>query len=191
MGMIPPEACRMAKLRIFIDNMPSQGRYFIPSRHICPILTWHSWRCPVYLPYPDNHVITVRARGSCLVVRSLEETQLLAPTPGWEWLPHLAFSRRLRLLPHFRWVWLSPSSFAPRQSLATSIWQMSWWWNIMGRCKSGKVGVNFYTLQYEENPKGEFYLNRIEHISLHRFCLFGRRARTLDNLQSSCDETCQ
>ena len=64
----------MAKLRIFIDNMPSHGRYFIPPRHICPILPWHSLRCPVYLPYPDNHVITVRARDFYLIVHSLDET---------------------------------------------------------------------------------------------------------------------
>ena len=74
----------MAKLSIFIDNMPSHGRYFIPPRHICPILPWHSLRCPVYLPYPDNHVIAVRARGSCLVVHSLEETRLLINPPCFQ-----------------------------------------------------------------------------------------------------------
>ena len=84
MGMIPPEACRMAKLRIFIDHMPSHGRYFIPPRHICPILTWHSLRCPVNLPYPDNHVITVRAKDFYLVVHSLEETRLLINPPCFQ-----------------------------------------------------------------------------------------------------------
>ena len=74
----------MAKLRIFIDNMPSHGRYFIPPRHICPILPWHSRRCPVNLPYPDNHAITVRARDSYLVVHGLEETQLLITPPCFQ-----------------------------------------------------------------------------------------------------------
>ena len=63
---------------------PSHGRYFIPPQHICPILPWHSLRCPVYLPYPDIHVITVRARDFYLVVHSLEETQLLIPPPCFQ-----------------------------------------------------------------------------------------------------------
>ena len=64
MRVIPPEACWMAKLRIFIDNMPSHGRYFILPRHIYPITLAYYRGCTINQPHSDIHMITVRIRDS-------------------------------------------------------------------------------------------------------------------------------